>query len=188
VDKNWVSRFVNSQSELQTKWNRKFHSQRARCEDSIAIATWFKLVEETRQAYGIHDTDIYNFDETGFMMGVAATSKVVTSSDTVGRATVVQPGNREWVTSTECINASGWCLPPFVILYGKQHQASWYHHIPIDWVVAVSDNGWATDELSVEWIKHFDRYTAPRTHRVYRLLILDGHSSQRLHSRRYPPS
>ena len=46
----WVSRFVNSQPELQTKWNRKFHSQRARCEDPVAIAAWFKLVEETRQA------------------------------------------------------------------------------------------------------------------------------------------
>ena len=29
------------------------------------------------------------------MMGVAATSKVVTSADTIGRATVVQPGNQE---------------------------------------------------------------------------------------------
>jgi hypothetical protein len=84
VGKNWVSRFINSQSELQTKWNRKFHSQRAKCEDSAAITGWFKLVEETRQAYGILDDDVYNFDETGFMMGVAATSKVVTSSDTVG--------------------------------------------------------------------------------------------------------
>jgi hypothetical protein len=124
VGKKWVSRFVNSQSELQTKWNRKFHSQRARCEDPVAIAAWFKLVEETRQAYGIVDDDVYNFDETGFMMGVAATSKVVTSSDTVGRATVVQPGNRDWVTAIECINASGWCLLLFVILSGKLYQAS----------------------------------------------------------------
>jgi hypothetical protein len=124
VGKNWVSRFVNSQSELQTKWNRKFHSQRARCEDPVVIAAWFKLVEEMRQAYGILDTDTYNFDETGFMMGVAATSKVVTSSDTVGRAVTIQPGNRDWVTTIECINASGRCLPPFVILSGKLHQAS----------------------------------------------------------------
>ncbi|KNG46897.1 plasma membrane calcium-transporting atpase 2 [Stemphylium lycopersici] len=149
--KNWVSRFVNSQSELQTKWNRKFHSQPARCEDPVAIAAWFKLVEETRQAHGILDADIYNFDETDFMMGVAATSKMVTSSDTVGRATVVQPGN-QWVIAIERINASGWCLPPFVILSGKLHQASWYQHLPLE-------------------------HTTPRTHGAYRLLILDGHSS-----------
>ena len=89
VGKNWVSRFVNSQPQLQTKWNRKFHLQRARCEDPVKINAWFKLVQDTRNAYGIPDQDVYNFDETGFMMGVASTSKVVTSSKTVGRATVV---------------------------------------------------------------------------------------------------
>jgi hypothetical protein len=80
-----------------------------------------KLVHDTRVAYGIPDEDVYNFDETGFMMGVAATSKVVTNSDRIGRATVVQPGNREWVTTIECINASSWSLPPYVILSGILH-------------------------------------------------------------------
>jgi len=79
-----VSRFVNSQSKLQTKWDRKLHSQRALSKDPVAITAWFKLVEETRQAYGILDIDIYNFNKTSFIIGVAATSKVVTSLDTVG--------------------------------------------------------------------------------------------------------
>jgi hypothetical protein len=111
------------------------------------------------------------------MMRVAATSKVVTSSDTVGRPTVVQPGNREWVTTIECINASGWCLPPFVILSGKVHQASWYKDLPLDCAVAVSDNGWTTDELGLEWVKHFNRHTETCTVGAWRLLILDGHRS-----------
>jgi hypothetical protein len=64
-----------------------------------------------------------------------------------------------------------------VILSGKLHQASWYRDLPNDWVVAVSDNGWTTDELGVEWVKHFNRHTASCTRGVYRLLILDGHSS-----------
>ena len=175
--KCWVSRFIQSHPELQKKWTRKFNSQRAYCEDPAVIAAWFKLVEETRQAYGVLDQDIYNFDETGFAMGVAATSKVVTSSNRVGRAVIVQPGNREWVTAIECINASGWCLPSFVILSGKVHQASWYNGLPPDWTVGVSDNGWTTDELGFEWVKHFNQHTAARTAGVYRLLILDGHSS-----------
>ena len=177
VGKNWVSRFIQGQPELQTKWTRRLHSQRASYEDPAIIAAWFKLVEETRQTYGVLDQDIYNFDETGFAMGVAATSKVVTSADRVGRAVVVQPGNREWVTAIECVNASGWCLPPFVILSGKVHQSNWYRNLPLDWTIAVSDNGWTTDELGVEWVKHFDQHTAARTAGVYRLLILDGHSS-----------
>lgn len=95
VGKNWVSRFIQGQPELQTKWTRRLHSQRASYEDPAIIAAWFKLVEETHQTYGVLDQDIYNFNETRFAMGVAATSKVVTSSDRVGRAVVVQPGNRE---------------------------------------------------------------------------------------------
>jgi hypothetical protein len=104
IGQKWVLRFVRSQSELQTKWNRKFRSQRACCEGAVAITAWFKLVEETRQAYGILDDDVYNFDETGFMEGVAAMSKVVTSSDTIGRAVTVQPGNRDWVITIQCVN------------------------------------------------------------------------------------
>ncbi|KAJ8104468.1 hypothetical protein OPT61_g10741 [Boeremia exigua] len=110
-------------------------------------------------------------------MGVAATSKVVTSADTIGRATAVQPGNREWVTAIECINASGWSLPPFVILAGKLHQAGWYKDLPPDWAVALSDNGWTTNELSLKWVKHFNRHTESCTQGAYRLLILDGHES-----------
>ena len=94
VGQKWVSRFIKTQPELQTKWDRKLHSQRALCEDPVRISAWYKLVEETRQAYGIQDIDTYNFNETGFMIGVGSSlSKVVTSADTVGRAIRVQLGN-----------------------------------------------------------------------------------------------
>jgi hypothetical protein len=177
LGKNWVARWINRQSELQTKWNRKFNSQRAKCEDPVKISAWFKLVQETRVAYGILDADTYNFDETGFMMGVAGTSKVVTSADKIGRAIDVQPGNRDWVTAIECINASGWCLPPFIILAAKLHQAEWYSNIQRDWVIGLSDNGWTNDALGLAWVQHFNRYTEARTTGAYRLLILDGHGS-----------
>ena len=39
--KNWVSQFINTQPKLQMKWNRKFYSQRAKCEDPVTINAWF---------------------------------------------------------------------------------------------------------------------------------------------------
>jgi hypothetical protein len=93
VGKCWVNCFISRQSELQTKRNLKFYSQRARCEDPVTIRAWQKLVQDKRQTYGILEEDTYNFDETGFMMGVVSMSNVVTSADTIGRATFVQPGN-----------------------------------------------------------------------------------------------
>ena len=141
VGKNWVSRFIVRQPELQTRWNRKFHSQRAKCEDPCTINAWFQHVQETRLSYGINDEDIYNFDKTGFQMGIIATSKVITSSDTIGRATVIQPGNREWVTAIEGINSSGYTIPPYMILAGKVHQSNWYKDLPADWMISISTNG-----------------------------------------------
>jgi hypothetical protein len=37
-----------------------------------------------------------------------------------------------------------------MILSGKLHQAGWYQNLSPDWVVAVSESGWRTDELGVE--------------------------------------
>ena len=84
VGKNRVSRFINTQPEFQTKWNHKFHSQYAKCEDLVTINTWFKRVKETRLAYSIFNKNTYNFNEIGFMMGVIVILKVVISSDIVG--------------------------------------------------------------------------------------------------------
>lgn len=41
----------------------------------------------------------------------------------------------------------------------------------------MSDNGWTTNKLGVQWVKHFNAHTKARTVGTYRLLILDGHES-----------
>ncbi|EGU85424.1 hypothetical protein FOXB_04067, partial [Fusarium oxysporum f. sp. conglutinans Fo5176] len=46
----------------------------AKCEDPEVIRGWFELMENIIAKYGIDATDIYNFDETGFMMGVILTA------------------------------------------------------------------------------------------------------------------
>lgn len=45
------------------------------------IQEHFNRVREVIQEYGILSEDIYNFDETGFIMGLCATVKVITNSD-----------------------------------------------------------------------------------------------------------
>jgi hypothetical protein len=44
-------------------------------------------------------------------------------------------------------------------------------------VIAVSDNGWTTNELGVAWLKHFNAYTKACTIGTRCLLILDGYES-----------
>ena len=42
--------------------------------------------------------DIYNFDETGFAIGLISTQKVVTRAKYYSCRSILQPGNCEWVT------------------------------------------------------------------------------------------
>lgn len=126
VGVNWVANFVKRHPELSSVYNRKFDIQRAEVEDPKLISLWFKLVGDTIAKYGVTEEDIFNFDETGFQMGVISTSKVITTSDRKGRPRTKQPGNRKWVTAIEAINAKGWAIPPFIIFDGKLHQSTWY--------------------------------------------------------------
>ncbi|KJK73921.1 hypothetical protein H634G_10782 [Metarhizium anisopliae BRIP 53293] len=118
VGVNWASKFVKRHEELKTRFTRRYDYQRALCEDSNVIRDWFQLVQNTVAKYGVQDEDFYNFDETGFMMGIISTTTVVTSSEKRGRPTLTQPGNREWVSVIQGINSQGWAIPPFIIVAG----------------------------------------------------------------------
>jgi hypothetical protein len=98
VGQKWPSNFVKRTDSLNTRFNRTYNRQRALCEDTVLIRSWFELVEQTKAKYGICSVDVYNFDEAGFMMGKIMTQLVVTGSERRCRPKAVQPGNREWAT------------------------------------------------------------------------------------------
>jgi DDE superfamily endonuclease/Tc5 transposase DNA-binding domain/helix-turn-helix, Psq domain len=179
VGKNWASTFVRRHLELRTRFSRKYDYHRALCEDPGLIQGWFTLVQNTIAKYGISEADIYNFDETGFLMGVISSTIVVTSSERRSQPALAQPGNREWVTVIQGVNSQGWAIPPFIVVAGQYHLSAWYEYseLPNNWVIATSKNGWTTNELGIEWVQHFDKHTKGRTTGVYRLLVLDGHES-----------
>src|SRR6478609_1106650 len=179
VGKHWAINFIQRHPELKSRYQRRYDYQRALCEDPTIIRNWFRLVQNTIAKYGIRSDDIWNFDETGFMMGMISTGKVVTSAERRGRPKSVQPGSREWVTVVEAISAEGQSIPPFIIVTGKHHLRNWYEgsSLPTDWAIATTPNGWTNNETGLDWIKHFDQHTINRSVGSYRLLILDSHES-----------
>jgi hypothetical protein len=112
-------------------------------------------------------------------MGQITSEMVVTSAERESRPRTTQQGNREWATVIQGVGASGFVIPPYVIVAGKNHLSSWYENnpFPSDWVIAVTSNGWTTNERGLDWIEHFNRHTKSRTKGKYRLLVLDGHES-----------
>jgi hypothetical protein len=178
IGENWVIKFIERHPLLSSRFSKRYNYERAKCEDPKIIGEWFNLVQKTILQFGIDPDDIYNFDETGFAMGLIATAKVITRRESYGRRSLLQPGNREWVTVIECTNTFGWALAPSVIFKGKVFVESWFDSLPGNWRFEVSPNGWTSDEIGLRWLqKLFIPSTSSRTKGRYRLLVLDGHGS-----------
>ena len=91
---------------------------------------------------------------------------------------IVQPGNRDWISIIKCIGATGHLIPPFFIFPGQRIQQEWVNStIDKKAVIRVTPNGWTDNSVAMDWIEHFDRHTIHQTRGIYRLLILDGHTS-----------
>jgi hypothetical protein len=124
VGKQWVYRFIRRYPEFKMRFSHAYDFQRALCEDHSLINAWFQLVANIRTKYGIQDEDFYNFDETGFIIGVIYADMIVIRANRRKRGKQLQPGNREWTTTIECVNSDGFILPPFLIIQSKNHLAS----------------------------------------------------------------
>lgn len=70
---------------------------------------------------------IYNMDASGFSLGSTGNNKVIVSEVTHKELRKFKkiPGCQEWITSMECINASGVTLPPCLIFKAKNTNSSW---------------------------------------------------------------
>jgi hypothetical protein len=86
---NWVSNFLRRNKDLKSQYLRRYNYKRAKCEDPKVICEFFEAFLKTIIDYGILDNNIYNFDETGFAMGIIATAKVVTLSKNMGKPVIL---------------------------------------------------------------------------------------------------
>ncbi len=132
-----------------------------------------------RAKYGVLDCDFYNFDETGFIIGVICPVIVVTRTDRRGRGKAVQLGNREWATAIAYINSKGWSVPLFLVVQGKNYLLNQYTDgglLP-DQVIKPTSNRQTNNKTGLEQLKHFDKHPTTRVRGLYRMLVLDGHKS-----------
>ena len=175
VGRNWVTDFIKRHDSLASCLSRRYNYERALSEDPRLIKGWFDLVRNTIHKYGIIPADIWNFDETGFAIGVASSQYIICSAEYHGKRKVLQAGNREWVTAVETINAESGVLTPYLIYKGKVFLERWFP-LPPNWAINLSPNGWTSDQIGLDWLqKHF----IPNATRkgAYIMLVLDGHSS-----------
>jgi hypothetical protein len=151
---------------LKSKFVKAQDAKRFLAEDFDTIDYFFKLFEELKLKHRVADEDIYNLDEKGVMQGVVGKSRVIIAKYEPNPRTT-QSGNREWVTSTECVSATGRKLGSWIIFKGKKILQKWHTKMrdlglqDSGYHICTSENGWTDNELGLAYLeKHFDPQSA----------------------------
>ena len=130
--------------------------------------------------HGILPCDQYNFDKTGFSIGVGGQQYVVTMDLAKKCAESPSDSNRDHVSLVETVSADGSVLPPLCIMKGAvvlfQHVSN-YLNLDPNMLLATSESGYSNDQIALSFIRHFDKFSALRQKGAWRLLIFDGHGS-----------
>ena len=138
------------------------------------------MLQRTIETWGIASDDIFNFDESGFAIGVGGTQKIITLGEYHVKRALLQAGNREWVTSIES-EASGSVHPPLFVFKGKQfpleHLRPYLRLNQKGARLTMSLNGWTTNTIGSWWLKHHFIPNIGTRVGKYCLLVLDGHGS-----------
>ncbi|KAJ6437104.1 FAD linked oxidase domain-containingprotein [Purpureocillium lavendulum] len=156
---------------------KTLNADRAASEDLDRVVEYFQKLQDIIEEAGILSEDIWNMDETGFRIGVGKDQLIITKRKRSHYFSI--PENRESATLIEAISAGGRNTPAFIILAGQNHMAHWYHQQELEpeTVLRPTPSGYSNDEISLEWIQHFNKHTEKCRKGWKRLLILDGHGS-----------
>ena len=126
---------------------------------------------------GINDrpANIWNVDETGVQDHVVP-KRVVNE---IGKPChhITTGENGETKTVVACFNAFGKYMPPVVIFQGKRCQPEWMDGEPQNTILRMSDNGWITTNIFMNWGELF-LSQLPKNDEIPHLLLLDDHGSR----------
>jgi DDE superfamily endonuclease len=118
--------------------------------------------------------NVYDMDETGVMLSMLGSLKVLVGKDDP-RAYRGVGVKREMVTAIEYISAGGRSLFPMIIWPATTHRSNWTTYPTPGWHYACSQSGYTDSKISLEWLKLvFDPQTKPRANQRPRILISDG--------------
>ncbi|EED11943.1 conserved hypothetical protein [Talaromyces stipitatus ATCC 10500] len=176
--KNWVHDFIKRLPKQYVRIVQKpQEKERTVAEHYGEIERWFIDLELAIQQYKIRPQNLWNFNETGFIVGQEKDEAVVTAYPKTSKR-VSSLSSRESITVIEGINAEGKIIPPLLIPKGKVHLEEWYRHIKNDdWLVAPALNGFITDEIAFEWLQHFNHFSRPGAFPDWQLLLMDNHTT-----------
>ena len=187
ASQKWAQRFMK-------RWGRYFHRRKAASrdvkrkamQDRACVEAFFRDWSNFITRHDIRRENIWNFDETGFMVGYLNKGTFLWTFNDIEKPVLSDSHETVSVTAIEAISAVGTSIPSFLVLPGVQIPVRWVENaLEGDTVIAMSPKGYTNDIIAIEWAEHFERLTRPSNPGETRVLLMDGcdnhHTSEIVH-------
>ena len=175
VSHGWWDSFRRRHPNLTLRTASPLSYARVMGSDPAVIGKYFDLLERTLSDNRLLDkpSQIFNLDETGMPLNPSPPHLVATRG--MKNPSAVGSGDKSQITVLACCSASGYVLPPFVILDRLSLTQDFTVGEVPGTVYGLSKKGWIDGELFEMWfVRHFLTH-APPVRPI--LLLMDGHSS-----------
>ena len=122
--KNWPQAFEKRHPKLKARRVRSIDWKRHGNNIYEKIREWFDSIGNVLQDPAILPENVYNMDETGVMLSMLSSVKVLVGKDDL-RGYRGAGVKRTMVTAIECISADGRALLPLIIWPASTHRSNW---------------------------------------------------------------
>jgi hypothetical protein len=171
---SWYQGFLKRHHEVKARRAKALDWKRHDHHIYDKVVEWFQVIGPELQHRDVDPANVYNMDETGVMLSVLNSLKVLVDRDDL-RKSRGTCGNRTMITAVECISADGRCLNPLIIWPAATHRSTWTTHPTPGWHFACSKSGYTDTAISLYWVRNaFDPQTRDRAAGKPRILISDG--------------
>lgn len=175
--KNWPKAFEKRYPQLQAKREKALDWNRHKKNTYEKLTHWFEVIGKVLQDPRIRPENVWNMDETGVMLSMPGSVKVLVGKDDMQGCRGARV-KRTTVTAIECISANGEYLTPMIIWPATTHRSNWTTFETPGWQYACNASGYNDSKISLEWLKRiFDPQTKDRACGKPRVLICDGFGS-----------
>ncbi|KAJ5865434.1 uncharacterized protein N7529_007350 [Penicillium soppii] len=154
--------------------------EKARIEAELhgELVHWYEVYGQFLKKNKIQANELYNWDETGFQLGIGTKENV---APTRKYETIATGGIGQNITGIECISADGWVMHPWFLMRGSEQMEDWFDgdDDPTNYrVIKPTAKGWTDDTTAIQWLLDFHYATKKRVAKGRpRVLVMDYHGS-----------